>query len=367
MQVKSMRLVFSGIEKKRCLAAVSDIMRRGMVCQGKYVQSLEKKIREISGLKHVLAVGSGTQAIELSCLYFKKFPQKKKGATVLVPVNTFIATALAAEKAGFKVRFVDIEKDFLGMDFAVVRAMIKKDKQIVGVLPVHIGGFINPGIKRFAQFCKKAKVWLVEDCAHAFGTSGAGHYGQFGAFSFFSTKVFTSGEGGAIVTDNKHAYEYLSMMRNFGKPNPWESYHVMRGYNYRMNELGAALLAAQLHDWKSIIAERTKIAQHYIKGLDKSFAVVRGRGRQCWYKVIVHTRQPAAEVKKTLAAAGIQCQGSVYEIPLHQMPVYSELRDKRFPVAEYCCNHHVCLPIYRGLGKEKIEYVIKNVNKMLTN
>lgn len=364
MKVKSMRVVFSRAQQKRYLSFAGDILRRGMVCQGKYVTGLEQKIREITGLKYALAVGTGTQALELACLNFKKFPLKK-GDTVLVPVNTFIATALAAERAGFKVKFVDIEKEFLGMDFAQAQQMIKENKRIVGVLPVHIGGFINPQIKRFAQFCRKNKVWLVEDCAHAFGTSGAGHYGQFGAFSFFSTKVFTAGEGGAIVTNNKRAYKYLSMLRNFGKPNPWESYHVVRGYNYRMNELGAALLLAQLRDWQKSIVERTKIAHHYLLGLNKKFQVVYGGKRQCWYKVIIHTKQTVGEVKKILASVGIQCPGSVYEIPLHKMPVYSALKTKSFPNAEYWCEHHVCLPIYLGLKKTQLNHVIKKVNELI--
>ena len=142
-----------------------------------------------------------------------------KDAEVIVPANTFWATAQSAKKAGAKVVYVDCNKEDLCMSYDdMVRKVTDKTK---AVIVVHIGGHIAFDIEKIAKFCKEKKIALIEDCAHAHGAEWngktAGSYGIAGSYSFYATKTMPLGEGGMVVSKNKEIIEWIKKYRNYGK------------------------------------------------------------------------------------------------------------------------------------------------------
>jgi dTDP-4-amino-4,6-dideoxygalactose transaminase len=181
------------------------------------------------------------------------------GGTVLCPSNTFMATPLAAIRAGARVEFVDCNRDDLCMSFADFERKAEQHRPKAAIL-VHIGGHIAFESEQIAAYCKAHDIFLLEDCAHAHGAEWngrkAGGYGDAGVYSLYATKTISTGEGGVLVSSRPELLEYARGFRNYGKP----TYEV-QGLNFRMSEFTAALGLIQVERMPEIVAWKNETAR----------------------------------------------------------------------------------------------------------
>jgi len=355
MTIKGFELKYTDEQIDSITAEMAEVLRSGMICANVKVQEVERLAKEQLGTKYAIGVSCGTDALEMCAQWaFKEiytdelqFPPK-----ILVPTNTFFATSEAMTKGMFRVEFVDMEYDYLGMDLIEAKRLIELDPEIRAVCVVHIGGYVNPMLQPFAKWCRNRGVYVIEDCAHAYGSKHAGEWGDVAGWSFFATKVFTGGEGGLVTTNSGQTSKYLHLVRNFGKPNPWESFHIERGYNYRMSEFNACVLLNQLRRFDSIMNRRKEILRLYEDNLFEHLNI-RYMYDSSIYKIVMIDEQIAL-VKDALNEAGITLAGGVYNTPLHKMPVYSEWDGASFPKAEWFADHHIALPIHLELTDDDV-------------
>lgn len=362
MNIPATKVIFNQESRKEILKRIDVCLRRGALSQGQNVKEFEKKWSNYVGTKYAIAVNSGSSAIEISMRILGI-----KDKEVLVPVNTFVATAVSVMLAGGKVRFVDIDPNTLSINLKSLKHKISK--KTVGVIIVHIGGIITPEIKAIKKWCAENGLWLFEDCAHAHGSEldgqRAGTFGIAGGYSFFATKLITSGEGGIIVTNNSNFSEKARLLRNHGKPKPWVSYYTHIGSNWRMSEINAVIGLAHLKRLDRFIKYREKIALIYTKYLKETseVKVILPISRSSWYKyiVVLPKRINREALRGSLRKRGINLPGEVYEAPLHLQPVFRHYSNERFPQAEDICSRHICLPIYYGMTEKEAKFVVNNL------
>ena len=249
------------------------------------------------------------------------------GETVLCPSNTFMATPLAAIRAGAEVQFVDCNREDLCMSFADFEAKAEQHKPKAAFL-VHIGGHIAFDSERIAEYCAAHDIFLIEDCAHAHGAiwngRKPGSYGDAGVYSLYATKTISTGEGGVLVSRRPEVVEHARAFRNYGKP----TYDV-HGLNYRMSEFTAALGLVQIErlpdivDWKNEVA-RTQLDARYPSRLELPDGMVSGL-----YKYIVFDWLERST-------------GRVYDEPCHRILGH----DVDLPNSDWVARNHSCVPLY---------------------
>lgn len=365
MQIPPMRIEFSSEDRKEVLRRVDRCLATGQVAQGENVREFEETFARYTGARHAVAVSSGGAAIEVAMRLLGV-----EGREVLVPTNTFAATATGVLLAGGRVRFVDVTAESFAVSLEALEATATAET--VGVVVVHIGGIITSEIEAIRRWCDQRGLWFFEDAAHAHGSGldgrMAGRFGRAAAYSFFATKVITSGEGGMLVTDDEELAERARGLRDYGKPNPWESLYTQVGNNWRLSEFCAVVGLVQLRRLDDFIAWRENVAALYTEQLRKVPGVVPvlPAGRSSWYKYIVllPPKVDRQKIKDKMKSRGIRLSGGVYDTPLHRQPVFASCRGE-FPVADDVCNRHICLPLYYGMKDEEARYVVENLKQVL--
>ncbi|PJI10257.1 MULTISPECIES: DegT/DnrJ/EryC1/StrS family aminotransferase [Clostridium] len=365
MDIRSLKISFGKEERKSILNKIDECLSTGQISQGKNVEKFENEVAKYIGVKHAIAVNSGSGAIEVVMRVLGV-----KGKEVLIPTNTFMATATGVMFAGGKVKLLDADPKTFSVTLNEIKRKVTKNT--AGVIIVHIGGIVTPEIIKIRNWCEKQGLWLYEDAAHAIGSSlngkFAGTFGVAGSFSLFATKVITSGEGGVIVTNDDKIAEQIKLFRNHGKPKPWETYHTQLGSNYRMNELTSVIALSQFERLDEIINIRQKIADRYTEMIEKlipEVTIVKPNDRCNWYKYIVLLPKGVNReiIKEKMKDRGISLQGEVYAIPLHKQPIAKELGFKGdFPNANDICSRHICLPIYPSLTNDEIEFIVNTLS-----
>lgn len=362
MQIPPMKIYFSTEDRKEILLRVGEALSMGQLVMGTNIDMFEKKFADYCGVKHAIAVSSGSSAIEI----FMRAVDVKN-AEVLIPTNTFLATAAGVLLAGGNIRLVDVDPETFSLNVKNLKNRLTSTT--IGVVIVHIGGIITPEIDEIRGWCFNQGLWLFEDAAHAHGSvvygKKAGTFGLAGAYSFFATKTMTSGEGGMLVTDEPNLAWKAKLLRNHGKPNPWESYHTHLGSNWRMSELNAIVGLTQLKKLDEFIEYREKVARIYTEKLSgkPGLSLILPYGRSSWYKYIVLLDKNVDKNKLKIAMKeqGVNLPGEVYETPLHNQPVFADLIDGNFPIADEICSQHICLPMYYGMTNPEISFVVKTL------
>lgn len=371
-RIPPVKLYFPSEDIEQIKSDVENILKSGMLTMGKYTERFEQAFAGLCGVKHAVAVNSGTSALEIVLRSAGLTPEDE----VVVPTNTFTATAATVIFAGGKPVLADVNSDTLCLDAEnLCRHITDKTR---AVIVVHIGGLICPDIDEIIDVCEDKRVLLVEDAAHAQGSTIKGRYagslGGAGCFSFYPTKVMTTGEGGMITTNDDDIAEQARVMRDQGKESFQSGKIVKLGYNWRMAEISAAIGLVQLKRLQEMIEKRNKIAEYYdqelrkmggVKPLKKYPNIVNNYYK---YTAFLKTGLERDEFKRKLAEKGVFCGGEVYWPPLHLQPVYQELlgtKEGDFPVAEDVCRRMVCLPMFSQMTKEEAEYVIEKVTEVL--
>lgn len=365
MRIPPVRIEFPKSDRDEILRRIDRCLSTGQVAQGENVREFEEAFARYIGAKHAVAVSSGGAAIEVAMRLLDV-----SDGEVLVPTNTFAATATGVVLAGGRVRFVDAEPATFSCSVPALEAAATP--QTAGVIVVHIGGIITPEIEAIRSWCDERGIWLFEDAAHAHGSrlngKMAGRFGRAAAYSFFATKVMTSGEGGMLVTDDDQLAERARGLRDYGKSDPWVSFHTEIGANWRMAEFCAAVGVVHLRRLDEFIGWREKIAGFYTQALRGVPGVkpVLPVGRSSWYKYIVllPLGVDRERVKAGMRARGVGLSGGVYDTPLHRQPVFKGMGGE-FPVADDICGRHICVPLYFGMKEEEAQYVVDALRSTL--
>jgi dTDP-4-amino-4,6-dideoxygalactose transaminase len=250
-----------------------------------------------------------------------------RGKTVLMPSNTFMATPLAALKAGARVEFADCNREDLCMSFDdfVVRA---ERTRPAAVVLVHIGGHIAFDSERIAAWCRDNGAFLIEDCAHAHGADWNGRrpgsFGDAGLWSFYATKTVSTGEGGMLVSRHPELIEFARGFRNYGKPE-----HEIAGLGLRMSEFTAALGVVAAERMPEIVAFKNQVAREHLDPLHADRVRLPEGMTSGLYKYIVFQ-----EIDRST--------GRVYDQPCHRLLGH----DIDLPNTDWVAANHWCVPLY---------------------
>lgn len=371
MRIPPARVYFSEDDRASILESIDEALATGQLTLGNYGKQLEEEFARFVGTKYAVAVNSGTSSIQILMHIYNV-----RGKEVIIPTNTFFATALGVLHAGGIVKFADCDPETFSVDVESLRTMISE--KTVGVIVVHIGGIVSPRMKEIQQLCKDHDLFLVEDAAHAHGSSYkgqmAGTFGESATFSFYPTKIITSGEGGIIVTDSERINEEARLYRDQGKATFTANIHNKLGYNWRMSEPHAIIGLAHFHRLTEFIRERNAIARMYNEGLNGVDGITPLRLSEGsvsnYYKYIafLNDKIDRGRFKKILREKyDVGLSGEVYELPVHLQP-YFEGRYKvgDFPKAEHFCAHHICLPLYQKMCSEDASYVVQSLRDALS-
>lgn len=348
---------------------IQEVLSSGQLTLGKYGTEFEQKFAQFCGTDHAIAVNSGTSSLEIILRGLGV-----EGKDVLVPTNTFFATAAAVVHAGGRPVFVDMDPE----SFAVrpEDLELKVTAKTVGLIVVHIGGIVSRRMPDLLDWSSKKGLWLVEDAAHAHGSSyngvRAGAFGIASSFSFYPTKVMTSGEGGMIVTNNSRLAGEARIYRDQGKASFTQNAHIRMGYNWRMSEPHAIIGLKHLERLPAMIADRQKMAAVYDRGLTEfrglTPLIIPPGGACNFYKyLVVLKQQQDRKALKTLLREtyGISLAGEVYEEPLHKQPVFKSYVSGPLPVSEDYCARHLCLPVFSGMEEVEADYVLNALKAVI--
>jgi len=368
-EIPAFKYYFPSVETKWIVSKIEELLNSGdFITQGKYNEEFEREFAGYVGSKHAIAVSNGTAALEIAlrCVGVE-------GYDVIVPTNTFAATAYAVIRAGGKPIFADINAEMNVNPADVKKRLTPKTKVII---PVHIGGLISPSIYELLELAEQCSLYVIEDAAHAHGSMlngrKAGTFGIAGAFSFFSTKVITTGEGGMITTNNEEIAAKARLLRDQGKVKG--NFVGVMGYNWRMTEFQAIIGLSQLRLLEEIIDKRTKIAKIYDELLKEVRALeplkVPENVRHNYYKYIVFLsrgRDPELLKQYLKEKYNVSLSGYVYEAPLHRQLIFREFVENvnDYPIADDLCTRHITLPIYPQMTEEEAQHAIECVNLAL--
>jgi dTDP-4-amino-4,6-dideoxygalactose transaminase len=343
-----------------CQKGIEDMMletlRTAHFVEGPRVREFERAFAEFCGLRDSVAVDSGTAALHLGMLALGIGP----GDEVIVPANTFIATAAAVAMAGARPVFVDVDPKTWQMDLERLPSLI--GPQCKAVIAVHLFGLpVNLDI--LEGICQQKGLHLVEDAAQAHGARlGArriGSVGTISCFSFYPSKNLGAfGDGGAVLSNDEQMIERFRRLRNHGRFTKNE--HSEVGYNYRMDELQGGVLRMKLRYLDEWNARRRHYAERYRNALASQGILMPlplPAAEPVW-----HLFPIAVERRDDLAAflreRGVDT-GIHYPVPLHLQPAFSALGHKRgdFPVVERLAQQMLSLPISAFHTDEQIDYV----------
>jgi perosamine synthetase len=249
-----------------------------------------------------------------------------QGKRVLCPTNTFMATPLAIRRSGAEVVFADCKREDLCLSIEAVERGIRSG--VTAVVVVHIGGHIAFDIDAIVSLCRSNGVLLIEDCAHAIGSTWngklAGTFGDASIFSLYSTKTISTGEGGFLCSSDAALLEFARAFRNYGKP-----HYAVNGMNFRMDEFRAALGIVQLARLPEIIEWKNAFAREHLDSKYKDRVHLPDGMISNYYKYIVfeQVEESSGRVYDTLCHSSMDSAGS-------------------FPNAEWITSHHSCVPLY---------------------
>ena len=338
-------------------ANAAGILNGGFLTEGVWTTMFEVRFAEFVSAKHAIAVTSGTAALELA---FKAVGAS--GGEVIMPSNTFFATAVAAVNAGATPVLADMEFDAFSIDINSVKSLITPKTKAVVI--VHIGGIVSNNISELVDLCKLHNIALIEDAAHAHGSFNdkgdrAGSIGDIACFSFFPTKVMTTGEGGMVTTNDLTYDTAIRSLKNFGRETANGVMCVNPGgNNYKVNELTSMLGVLELRRAPERIERRRYLAELYADLLHGSymFSPVIAKGSN-YYKLIVTTTDDVSNITQYCKDNTVALTGAVYAHPVHTQPVFKEVTWSNLSNTQYFKSAHICPPLYPELTDEQVTYV----------
>lgn len=347
---------------KEIRSAFDRVFMRSWYIEGVEDEAFEKAFAEFCEAKYCIGVGNGLDALMLAL----KALGIGEGDEVIVPSNTYIATALAVTYVGATPVFVEPDIRTFNIDPALIEAAITEKTK--ALMPVHLYGQACD-MDPIMEVAKKNNLKVVEDCAQAHGATYKGQkvgtFGDAAGFSFYPGKNLGAlGDAGAVVTNNEELAKKIRALGNYGSD--YKYHHIYKGNNSRLDELQAAFLATKLPHLERMNAERRRVADLYSKGIVNSKVITPYVLPDCvpvWHIYGVRCADRDA-LEKHLNEKGIGTKKH-YPIPMHLQKCYSDLKISRgsLPIAEEISNTELSIPMYYGMSNEEICYVIDAINE----
>lgn len=336
------------------------IYDKGWFIQGEECAAFEREFAAYTGAKYAVGVATGLDAIYLAL----KALGIGAGDEVIIPSNTFIATALAVSYTGARVVLVDPDPVTYNMCGNGLEAALTPATK--AILPVHLYGQAAQ-MDEIVAFAKKHGLYLIEDCAQAHGAKFKGRhvgtFGDVGCFSFYPGKNLGAlGDAGAVVTNNEALAQKIRSLGNYGSGEKY--HHLYKGTNSRLDELQAGLLRVKLRKLDDYAVERNEIARKYLSGIHNPLIQLPQIGAErnhVWhiFPVLCETRDA---LKQHLADKGI---GTVchYPIAIADQPAYADEHLPQLPFATHIAACELSLPLFIGMTEAEIGYVISAINE----
>ncbi|MDG5760661.1 DegT/DnrJ/EryC1/StrS family aminotransferase [Natronococcus sp. A-GB1] len=329
---------------------------------GEHCRAFEREFADYVGREHGIVTNSCTSALET---VFRAL--EGRGEEVIVPIQTFAANASSVLTAGYELRFADIEPDDHNISLESVAERISDDT--AAVVAVHFAGNVCERTAELRALCEAHDAVLIEDCSHAHGATidgrPAGSIGHAACFSFYATKVLTTGEGGMVLIDDASLARRVAAIRNRGlDPDADDPRFTHLGSNYRLSEFAAVLGRSQLERVEAFVAYRNEIARIYddllvgLEGADPISPPPTVRSSYWRYPVALDPGCDRTRVRDCLEAEGITIDWA-YDPPLHRQPFVTDRYDTDgvAPEGTAAMGRHVCLPIHRDLSLEDAKHV----------
>lgn len=359
---------------------VIDTLKSGWLTMGPKTIEFEKLLSDYLGVKHAIAVNSCTAALHLSLI---ALGVGKRDEVITTPF-TFASTGNVIVHVGAKPIFVDIKRDTYNIDTEKIKETITPKTK--AIIPVHYAG--QPcDMKAIMEIAEDNNLFVIEDAAHVIGAEYQGKkIGTFGittCFSFYVTKNITTGEGGAITTDDDELADKLRILRLHGiSKDAWKRYSEKGswyyeieecGWKYNMTDIQAALGIHQIKKLDKFIEIRRRYAAIYNEELKKVDGMItpyeKSNIKHVYhlYPILLRSYNRNEFIEK-MYERGIGC--SVHFIPLHLHPFYKNtfgFKKGDFPNAEWIYEREVSLPLYPKMGEKDLRYVIDNIKEILEN
>lgn len=347
--------------EKELKSAFERVLATSMYVKGEENDCFEKAFASYNGVKYCVGTSNGLDSLILAL----KALNIKEGDEVLVPSNTYIATALAVTYVGANPIFVEPDITTFNIDPNKIEEKITKKTK--AIMPVHLYGQpcdMDPILKLASDY----NLYVIEDCAQAHGATYKGKkigtFGNVAGFSFYPGKNLGAlGDAGAVITNNKKIADAIRAMGNYGSD--YKYHHILKGSNNRLDELQAAFLSAKIPSLDKVNNERRKIAKRYLTEIKNEMIIlpyVPDYANPVWHVFGVRCNE-RDRLEKYLNEKGIMTNKH-YPIPMHLQKCYADMNIKKgeLPIAEEISATELSLPMYYGMSDKEIAYVIEMIN-----
>ncbi len=354
--------------------SVLSILRSGMLVQGEFVKNFESQLSQYIGCKNVIAVNSGTAALQLGLHAAANAKRAKKVEVITTPLS-FAATANAAIANGLTPVFADVDPETFNIDPSNVEEKISAET--VAIEPVDVYG-LPADLKKLGEIAKKNGLTVIEDAAEAIGASfegkKIGNVSDASCFSTYATKNLHTGEGGFVTTNNDSMAEEIRMGRNQGQASRYNQKTM--GYNFRMLEICAAIGLEQLKYLDSLNEKRRQNAATLSDGLEEveclSFQRVDDAANHAWYMFAVILNEEQAGLSRDKLVQRLRDEGIEADVswptPIHLQPYYRQtfgFKEGDYPISEMICKTVFQLPIQPFLSEEEVHRVVSTLKNTL--
>ncbi len=340
--------------------AVDEYLKSGgWLMEFKLTRQFEQMIADYTGAKYCSIMPNGTISLSVALMACGV----GVGDEVICPDYTMVATPNSAEIIGAKAVFVDIDRDTLCMDFEAMKAAVTPKTK--AVLFVTINGRCPKDIQKYADFCKEHGIRFIEDAAQSLGSvcngKHLGRYGEIGSFSFSVPKIITTGQGGALITDDEDLYNKIKKIRDFGRDKGGSDHYLTKGWNFKFTDVQSAIGIEQMKKLSARVARKKEMGRLYekllsgIKGVEL-IPTDLNETSPWFYDILCERRE---ELLNFLKENGVGSR--IFYPPLHGEPAYGY--EGSYPVTEEISRKGLWLPSTVTLTDEQIEYICGKVRE----
>lgn len=371
------------------IAAVVEVLQSDWLTQGPKIPEFEAALASYCGARYAVVVSSATAALHLACIA----AGLKAGDRLWTSPITFVASANCGRYCGATVDFVDIDPHTYNLSVSALATKLavaqKQGTLPKVVIPVHLAGQ-SCEMAALAELAQTYGFTLIEDASHAIGGQyrgrpiGCCEFSTMAVFSFHPVKIITTGEGGAILTNDPDLYQRLICLRSHGitrdpqqmvgdSHGPWYYQQLELGFNYRMTDLQAALGLRQLQRLDQFVERRRFLAQRYhqyLADLPLTLPFQHPDTRSSWHLYIIRLKRDQIQASHREVFEALRCLGigvNLHYIPVHTQPYYQQLGFQwgDFPNAEAYYQEAISLPLYYGLTLAQQDQVIQALKQVL--